>query len=130
MISSSSWPFDPRNMLTDVISSKVTEAGPSAFATIHENYYYVFVACSTFFLVIAYFYFPYVYLFFVLCLARQPESSEIANTGMFSLFGRETKQKTLEEVAASFGDRVILVEEDSKRLTIAGKVDRVNSVDA
>lgn len=36
----------------------VTEAGPSAFANIHENYYYVFVVCSAFFLVIAYFYFP------------------------------------------------------------------------
>jgi hypothetical protein len=38
----------------------VTEAGPSAFANIHENYYYVFVVCSAFFLVIAYFFFPYV----------------------------------------------------------------------
>lgn len=38
----------------------VTEAGPSAFANIKENYYYVFVACSFFFLVIAYFFFPYV----------------------------------------------------------------------
>lgn len=40
----------------------VTEAGPSAFANIHENYYYVFVACSFFFLVVAYLYFPYVSL--------------------------------------------------------------------
>lgn len=36
----------------------VTEAGPSAFANIHENYYYVFVACTLFFLIVAYFYFP------------------------------------------------------------------------
>jgi len=36
----------------------VTEAGPSAFANIKENYYYVFVGCSLFFLVVAYFYFP------------------------------------------------------------------------
>lgn len=43
-----------------LILNLVTEAGPSAFATIHENYYYVFVSCSAFFLVIAYFYFPYV----------------------------------------------------------------------
>lgn len=43
----------------------VTEAGPSAFAKIHENYYYVFVACSTFFLGVAYLYFPYVILRFV-----------------------------------------------------------------
>lgn len=36
----------------------VTEAGPSAFANIKENYYYVFVGCSLFFLIVAYFYFP------------------------------------------------------------------------
>lgn len=36
----------------------VTEAGPSAFANIHENYYYVFVGCTLVFLIIAYFYFP------------------------------------------------------------------------
>ena len=30
----------------------------SAFANIQENYYYVFVACSFFFLVMAYLYFP------------------------------------------------------------------------
>lgn len=36
----------------------VTEAGPSAFANIHENYYYVFVACTLFFFVIGWFYFP------------------------------------------------------------------------
>lgn len=62
--------------------SPVTEAGPSAFANIHENYYYVFVACSAFFLVVAYFYFP------------------------------ETKQKSLEEIAAAFGDKVVLVNEN------------------
>lgn len=44
----------------------VTEAGPSAFANIHENYYYVFVVCSAFFLVVAYFYFPYVKSYFTL----------------------------------------------------------------
>ncbi|KAL4783626.1 general substrate transporter [Aspergillus varians] len=60
-----------------IVNVALTEAGPSAFANIQENYYYVFVACSLFFLVIAYFYFP------------------------------ETKMKTLEEIAASFGDRVI-----------------------
>lgn len=58
-------------------SHTVTEAGPSAFATIHENYYYVFVACSLFFLVIAYFYFP------------------------------ETKGRTLEEIAEVFGDGLV-----------------------
>ncbi|KAL2220499.1 MFS monosaccharide transporter [Thermoascus aurantiacus ATCC 26904] len=64
-----------------IVNVAVTEAGPSAFANIHENYYYVFVACSFFFLVIAWFYFP------------------------------ETKQKTLEEIAAAFGDRVVLPSE-------------------
>ncbi|PTU18610.1 hypothetical protein P175DRAFT_0559427 [Aspergillus ochraceoroseus IBT 24754] len=64
-----------------IVNVAVTEAGPSAFANIHENYYYVFVVCTFFFLVVAYFYFP------------------------------ETKQKTLEEIAASFGDRVIAPED-------------------
>ena len=41
-----------------MLMSAVTEAGPSAFANIRQNYYYVFVGCSLFFLVIAYFYFP------------------------------------------------------------------------
>ncbi|KAF2721040.1 putative MFS monosaccharide transporter [Polychaeton citri CBS 116435] len=62
-----------------IVNVAITEAGPSAFATIHENYYYVFVGCTLFFFVIAWFYFP------------------------------ETKQKTLEEVAAAFGDKVVLV---------------------
>ncbi|KAF7719483.1 MFS-type Sugar/inositol transporter [Penicillium ucsense] len=83
-----------------IVNVAITEAGPSAFATIHENYYYVFVACSTFFLVLAYFFFP------------------------------ETKQKTLEEVAASFGDRVVIAEEDTKRMSVAGKADHVESVSA
>ncbi|CAK1366865.1 Low-affinity glucose transporter HXT3 [Cercospora beticola] len=60
-----------------IVNVGVTEAGPSAFANIHENYYYVFVACTLFFLIIAYFYFP------------------------------ETRHKTLEEIAAAFGDRVV-----------------------
>lgn len=64
-----------------IVNVGITEAGPTAYATIEENYYYVFVGCTTFFLVIAYFYFP------------------------------ETKQKTLEEIAAAFGDKVVLVDE-------------------
>ncbi|KAL3447581.1 general substrate transporter [Aspergillus insuetus] len=64
-----------------IVNVGITEAGPSAFANIHENYYYVFVGCTLFFLVIAYFYFP------------------------------ETKRKTLEEIAASFGDHVIDAED-------------------
>ncbi|EON98695.1 putative mfs monosaccharide transporter protein [Phaeoacremonium minimum UCRPA7] len=64
-----------------IVNVGITEAGPSAFANIRENYYYVFVGCTAFFLVVAYFYFP------------------------------ETKGKTLEEIAAAFGDKVVLVED-------------------
>ncbi len=41
-----------------IVNVGITEAGPSAFATIKQNYYYVFVGCTSFFLVIAWFYFP------------------------------------------------------------------------
>ena len=41
-----------------IVNVAITEAGPTSFARIHENYYYVFVACAFFFLIIAYFYFP------------------------------------------------------------------------
>ncbi|KAJ5143179.1 Major facilitator superfamily domain general substrate transporter [Penicillium bovifimosum] len=68
-----------------IVNVAITEAGPSAFAKIRENYYYVFVGCSLFFLVIAYFYFP------------------------------ETKQKTLEEVAAAFGDQLVDTDANFKR---------------
>jgi hypothetical protein len=66
-----------------IVNVGITEAGPSAFShvsflqwskkppsltpsQIKENYYYVFVACSSFFFVVAYLYFPYVYF---LCIA-------------------------------------------------------------
>ncbi|KAK4539312.1 hypothetical protein LTR36_000805 [Oleoguttula mirabilis] len=64
-----------------IVNVALTEAGPSAFATIKQNYYYVFVGCTLFFLVIAYCYFP------------------------------ETKHKTLEEIAAAFGDKVVTLTE-------------------
>lgn len=64
-----------------IVNVGITEAGPSAFANIGENYYYVFVACTLFFLVIAYFFFA------------------------------ETRHKTLEEIASSFGDKVVEVNE-------------------
>ncbi|KAI6840103.1 putative MFS monosaccharide transporter [Hortaea werneckii] len=60
-----------------IVNVGITEAGPSAFANIKQNYYYVFVGCTAFFLTIAWFYFP------------------------------ETRHKTLEEIAAAFGDRVV-----------------------
>ncbi|KAM0258911.1 hypothetical protein ACHAQJ_003567 [Trichoderma viride] len=64
-----------------VVNVGITEAGPSAFATIHQNYYYVFIGCCTVYMFIIYFYYP------------------------------ETNQKTLEEIAAAFGDRVVEVDE-------------------
>ncbi|KAF2173841.1 hypothetical protein M409DRAFT_48760 [Zasmidium cellare ATCC 36951] len=64
-----------------IVNVAITEAGPSAFATIHENYYYVFVGYTLFFLVTAYFYFP------------------------------ETRHKTLEEIASAFGDKVVTLTE-------------------
>ncbi|KAJ5232707.1 Major facilitator superfamily domain general substrate transporter [Penicillium chermesinum] len=81
-----------------IVNVAVTEAGPSAFANIKENYYYVFVVCSTFFLAVAYFYFP------------------------------ETKQKTLEEVAAAFGDKVVLADEGGKRASLVGNVDHIEEL--
>lgn len=59
------------------ITVGLTEAAPSAFANIRENYYYVFVGCTVVMWVIGYFWFP------------------------------ETKNRTLEEIAAFFGDRVV-----------------------
>jgi hypothetical protein len=41
-----------------IVNVAITEAGPSAFANIQQNYYYVFVGCTAFFLVVAYLYFP------------------------------------------------------------------------
>ncbi|KAI1349989.1 putative MFS monosaccharide transporter [Xylaria sp. FL0043] len=67
-----------------------TEAGPTAFANIGENYYYVFVAICTMYLVLVYLYFP------------------------------ETKQRSLEEIAAAFGDRVMEVNEHD--IAVEGEV--------
>ncbi|KAJ6014948.1 Major facilitator superfamily domain general substrate transporter [Penicillium herquei] len=80
-----------------IVNVALTEAGPSAFANIQQNYYYVFVACTAFFLVIAYFYFP------------------------------ETKMKTLEEVAAAFGDKVVGAEDGPKRTSVIGSADHIES---
>ena len=71
-----------RHRLTPISSPQITEAGPSAFATIEQNYYYVFVGCTLFFLTMAYLYFP------------------------------ETKGKTLEQIAAAFGDQVVTLSEN------------------
>ncbi|KAI1385892.1 putative MFS monosaccharide transporter [Hypoxylon trugodes] len=82
-----------------IVNVAVTEAGPSAFANIHENYYYVFVVCTTVFLIVAYFYFP------------------------------ETRRKTLEEIAQAFGDKVVLVDEsqtDGEQAVSAATQDEEN----
>jgi hypothetical protein len=50
-------------------------------ANFHRNYYYVFVGCSLFFLIMAYLYFP------------------------------ETRHKTLEEIAEVFGDKLVIADE-------------------
>lgn len=63
-----------------LIPLTVTQAGPTAFSNIHENYYYVFVGCCALYFVLIYFYFP------------------------------ETNQRTLEEIAAAFGDKVVDIE--------------------
>ncbi|KAJ0385245.1 hypothetical protein COL922a_006754 [Colletotrichum nupharicola] len=73
-----------------IVNVGVTQAGHSAFATIHENYYYVFVGCCSVFFVIIYLYYP------------------------------ETKQKTLEEIAAAFGDRVVEIEDHRAANMMAG----------
>ncbi|KAK8037346.1 hypothetical protein PG991_000692 [Apiospora marii] len=83
-----------------VVNVAVTEAGPSAFARIGENYYYVFVGCTAFFFAVAYFYFP------------------------------ETRRKTLEEIASTFGDRVaVLAHEDHLAIAPDGAVKKVVSED-
>ncbi|POS71651.1 hypothetical protein DHEL01_v209958, partial [Diaporthe helianthi] len=84
-----------------IVNVGITEAGPSAFANIKENYYYVFVGCSLFFLIIAYFYFP------------------------------ETRQKTLEEIAAAFGDKVVvLTDSDAGQPSPCRPVDGLFKADA
>ncbi|KAI0451603.1 putative MFS monosaccharide transporter [Xylaria acuta] len=72
------------------INVAFTEAGPTAFANIGENYYYVFVTICAMYIALIYFYFP------------------------------ETKQKSLEEIAAAFGDRVVEVNE--RDIAVEGKV--------
>ncbi|KAJ5611880.1 hypothetical protein N7528_008985 [Penicillium herquei] len=66
-----------------IVNVGLTEAGPSAFGSIQENYYYVFVGCCAVYLAIIYLYYP------------------------------ETKQKALEEIAAAFGDVVIEAEDQN-----------------
>lgn len=84
-----------------IVNVGITEAGPSAFANIGENYYYVFVGCTFFFLVMGYFYFP------------------------------ETRRKSLEEIARDFGDKVIEVDETQlgKEQVMMGRKDIEDSAE-
>ncbi|KAI7783327.1 hypothetical protein LA080_012082 [Diaporthe eres] len=82
-----------------IVNVGITEAGPSAFANIKENYYYVFVGYSLFFLIVAYLYFP------------------------------ETRRKTLEEIAAAFGDKVVVLT-DAERSSGIHPVDSAFKTDA
>lgn len=84
------------------------------------------MACSFFFLVIAYFYFPYVD---VDAQGRQFNNLTIANLLFFSSPLSETKQKTLEEVAAAFGDKVVEADEGPKRRSVGG-ADHIESAPA
>ncbi|KAG7088988.1 hypothetical protein E1B28_012934 [Marasmius oreades] len=65
-----------------IVNIGVTQAGPSAFANIGENYYYVFVVMTTIYFLGIFFFFP------------------------------ETKGKTLEMIAADFGDEVVVSDHD------------------
>lgn len=62
--------------------NKLTHLFPHDQSNIEENYYYVFVGCCVVYLVIVYLYYP------------------------------ETKQRTLEEIAAAFGDKVVDVKDE------------------
>lgn len=72
----------------------MTQAGPSAFANIGENYYYVFVGCCTVYWFIIYFFYP------------------------------ETKQKTLEEITEAFGDKYVETSDSSIRATDSASMEK------
>lgn len=86
-----------------IFNVAVTEAGPSALSSIKENYYYVFVGCTVFFAVLGYFFFV------------------------------ETKNKTLEEIAADFGDKTVLPGEvpviDKDTVSVKGNLYRIEDQD-
>ncbi|KIK54653.1 hypothetical protein GYMLUDRAFT_176904 [Collybiopsis luxurians FD-317 M1] len=73
-----------------IVNISITEAGPSAFANIKQNYYYVFVAAMFVCGVIVFVFFP------------------------------ETKGRTLEMIAADFGDIVVVenTNQDSEKISV------------
>lgn len=76
-----------------IVNIGITEAAPSAFSSIGQNYYYVFVGFTFIGLLIAYFYFP------------------------------ETRQRSLEEIAAAFGDDVVTVDD------VKNEIDEKNTLE-
>ncbi|CAK7218265.1 hypothetical protein SCUCBS95973_003426 [Sporothrix curviconia] len=82
-----------------IVNIGITEAGPTAFKNIQENYYYVFVGCTIIFTIIGYFFYP------------------------------ETRRKTLEEIAGAFGDQVVTQVEDKTGAVIGtGQVEVIEEV--
>lgn len=73
-----------------IVNIGITEAAPSAFDSIHQNYYYVFVGFTACGFIIAYFYFP------------------------------ETRRRSLEEIAAAFGDEIVSPEDVRKEIEEKG----------
>ncbi|KAL8290587.1 hypothetical protein RQP46_002845 [Phenoliferia psychrophenolica] len=80
-----------------VINVALTQAGPSAFANIKANFYYVFVGVTTFSCICIILYFP------------------------------ETKNKSLEAIAASFGDEVVaeVAEVETGKEKLGGVVEHI-----
>lgn len=60
----------------------------------------------------------------------QPDHFSSQASTYTDLFDRETKQKTLEEVAAAFGDRVIAADDNAKRVSVVGEAQHVESAKA
>ncbi|KAI1813194.1 putative MFS monosaccharide transporter [Poronia punctata] len=112
LINSTTWlygsevlPISIRNKIVGVsaaahyiVNVAFTQAGPTAFANIHENYYYVFVGICVIYFVLIYLYFP------------------------------ETKQKSLEEIAAAFGDRVVDVDERDVKANVGLREEKMGEI--
>jgi hypothetical protein len=59
-----------------------------------------------------------------------PQAPKASTWTPLMRFPRETKQKTLEEVAAAFGDRVIAADDNAKRASGVGEAQHVESARA
>lgn len=73
------------------------------------------MACSFFFFVIAYLYFPYVYF--------SGPAPSVSNADIKP--NRETRRKTLEEIAAAFGDKVVTLTEREMAIEEAIAEDKI-----